>query len=233
MLITAIHKFTTLDYPGKLACIIFTGGCNMRCGYCHNADFVLPEKLKTFGSGLPFESVMNFLKSRRGKLDGVVFCGGEPTLQPDLPEKLTQIKDLGLAVKLDTNGINPAMLEKLLAKKLLDFIAMDVKDALPYRKELIGVETDANKIQKSIQLINNSKVQYEFRTTIWPQFHDLVTLQAIGREIAGAQKWALQRGRARKVLKETFNEMTEYTDFEMKILEEELAGYVKTLEIRT
>lgn len=232
MLITAIQKFTTLDFPGKLACILFTGGCNMRCGYCHNADFVLPEKLTALGEGLPFQTVLNFLKKRRGKLDGVVLCGGEPTLQPDLIERLKQIKELGYSIKLDTNGTNPRILKKSLDEKLVDFVAMDIKDALPYRKELIGVTVDEKPIRESIKIIKKARIDHEFRTTIWTQFHDLVVLQAIGGEIAGADKWALQKGRHIKVLNPSFGEMREYSEVEMNVLAKELSGFVKKIEIR-
>ena len=106
MLITAITKFTTIDFPGKLACIIFTGGCNLRCAFCHNPEFVLPEKLEEVKhSAIPFETVMNFLKARKGMLEGVVICGGEPTVQADLIERMREIRLLGYAIKLDTNGL--------------------------------------------------------------------------------------------------------------------------------
>jgi len=232
MLITALTKLTLLDFPGKLACIIFTGGCNLRCGYCHNGEFVLPEKLAALGKGIPFETVTNFLKARKGKLDGVVICGGEPTVQPDLLKRMAELKALGMAVKLDTNGYNPDLLEKAIKEGLVDYIAMDLKDALPYRKEVVGVSLDAEKIRRSIKLIITSGLAYEFRSTILPQKHDLETLEKMGREIAGARLWVLQRFRAFKTLDPAFAGLDEYSSDQLKALPVELAAFAEKVEIR-
>ncbi len=232
MLITALTKLSLLDFPGRLACIIFTGGCNLRCGYCHNAEFVLPERVRELGRGLPFETVMGFLRGRKGMLDGVVICGGEPTVQPDLLERIRDIRELGLQVKLDTNGSNPAVLRKLLAAGLLDYIAMDLKDALPYRRELVGVGIDAAVIRESIDLIKSSGLEYEFRSTIWPQFHDMETLEQMGEEIAGARLWALQMGRGGKTLMENFECDGEFRRDEVGLLATDLADYANTVIVR-
>lgn len=232
MLITALTKLSLLDFPGRLACIIFTGGCNLRCGYCHNAEFVLPERVRELGRGLPFETVMNFLRGRKGMLDGVVICGGEPTVQPDLLERIREIRELGLQVKLDTNGSNPAVLRKLLAAGLLDYIAMDLKDALPYRRELVGVGIDAAVIRESIDLIKSSGLEYEFRSTLWPRFHDMETLEQMGKEIAGARLWALQMGRGGKTLMENFGCDGEFRHDEVGLLAADLADYANTVIVR-
>ncbi|MFA9262301.1 MAG: anaerobic ribonucleoside-triphosphate reductase activating protein, partial [Undibacterium sp.] len=131
MKLTAVQKFTLLDYPGRVACIAFTPGCDLRCGFCHNAEFVLPERLKELaGSFIDEEHFFAFLERRRGLLEGVVVSGGEPTIWRDLPEFLARIRSLGFLVKLDTNGNNPAMLRELFDRKLVDFVAMDVKTSL-------------------------------------------------------------------------------------------------------
>jgi pyruvate formate lyase activating enzyme len=232
MIITALTKFTAIDYPGRLACIIFTGGCNLRCGFCHNADFVLPERLKQLTQTLPFEVVLNFLKARQGMLDGVSICGGEPTIHPDLPEKIKQIKDLGFLVKLDTNGTNPLMLERLINEKLVDFLAMDIKDALPYREELVGVKIPADLLKVSIDLVKGSGVEYEFRSTILPAYHDLNTLRAMGEAIRGADKWVLQGFRNAKTLREEFTGLPGFGRADLEELTSILAQYAKVVEFR-
>lgn len=232
MLITAFDKFTTLDYPNHLACIIFTGGCNLRCSYCHNAEMVLPEMLSKIDHKVPFETVLNFLESRIGMLDGVVICGGEPTVQHDLPERIEEIKAMGFKVKLDTNGTNPRMLAKLLERKRLDYVAMDVKDSLPYRKQLVGVDVDKDLIEESIDLIINSGVDHEFRSTILPAFHNLETLKKMGQSIKGAKRWALQKFRNQKTLTEIFGGLEEFEGSEMDFLKNQLGEYVEVIEVR-
>ncbi|PKL36374.1 anaerobic ribonucleoside-triphosphate reductase activating protein [Candidatus Peregrinibacteria bacterium HGW-Peregrinibacteria-1] len=233
MLITALTKLTLLDFPDRLACIIFTGGCNLRCGYCHNAEFVLPEKLRALSNTIPFETIKNFLYARQGKLDGVVICGGEPTIQPDLLEKIAEIKEMGFQVKVDTNGSRPTVIKKLIQSQLVDFWAMDIKDSLPYRKELLGVPVEETAIRESIQLIKDSGAEYEFRTTIFPNYHDLKTLQQIGHELSGAKKWALQKGRSGKTLIQNFNNNNEYSESDLKTLQQNLLPYATKVIYRT
>jgi pyruvate formate lyase activating enzyme len=236
MIITALTKFSAIDFPGRLACILFTGGCNFRCGFCHNAEFVLPEKLKELTNTIPFETVLNFLGERRGLLDGVSICGGEPTINPDLPEKMREIKNLGFEIKLDTNGSNPAMLEKIIDAGLVDYLAMDIKDALPYRQELVGVEVGEVTLRQSIALIKKAgqekDLDYEFRSTILPAYHDLDTLRRMGDAIAGAKKWVLQGFRPGKTLREGFRDMTSFEESELGELTRYLSVYADKLEFR-
>ena len=232
MLITALTKFSAIDFPGRLACILFTGGCNLRCGFCHNAEFVLPERLKELTNPVPFETVLNFLGERRGLLDGVSICGGEPTVHQDLPERMKDIKNLGFQIKLDTNGSNPAMLEKIIAAGLVDYLAMDIKDALPYRPELVGVEIDAGLIRRSVALVKNAGVEYEFRSTILPTFHDLETLRSMGEIITGAKKWVLQGFRNTKTLRDGFRDMPTFSDLQLDDMTKYLSVYAEKLEFR-
>lgn len=211
MLITALTKFTALDFPGKLACIVFTGGCNFRCGFCYNDEFVLPERLAGLKTPIPFEVVLNFLKSRRGFLDGVVICGGEPTVQVDLEDRIREIKELGYSVKLDTNGSNPLVLKRLIDKRLVDFIAMDLKDDLPYRRELVGVAISPDLIRRSIGLIKESGLDYEFRTTVVPGFHDEEVVRRMGGVLGRVRKWSLQRFVGKKTLDPQFGVLGEVT----------------------
>ena len=233
MIVTALNKFTALDFPGKLACIIFTGGCNLRCGFCHNAEFVLPEKLRELNdSFIPFEVVLNFLKSRQGMLEGVVICGGEPTVQADLIDRIKEIRELGFAVKLDTNGANPAVLERILKEGLVDFVAMDIKDVPEYRRELVGVTLEGNPISRSIKLISESGIDYEFRTTVIPKFHSLEKLREMGEAIRGSKIWSLQQYRNFKTLKPEFEDLTEYSKGELKELADQLSEFADNVLVR-
>lgn len=232
MIITALTKFSSIDYPGRLACILFTGGCNLRCGFCHNAEFVLPERLKELSQTIPFETVLNFLSDRRGMLDGISICGGEPTLHPDLPDKMKRIKEMGFLIKLDTNGTNPEMIANILERELVDYLAMDIKDALPYRRELVGVDVPAKAIETSIELVKGSGVEYEFRSTILPDYHDLKTLREMGEAINGADKWVLQGFRSEKTLRDEFTGMPSFGDMKLAELADYLKVYAKNVEFR-
>ena len=162
MKIGGLIKFTLIDFPGRPAAVIFTQGCNFRCRYCHNPELVYPH---LFTDPAPTEEIMSFLQRRQGSLDGVVISGGEPTLHDDLPAFIAQIKELGYAVKLDTNGTRPEMLQELIDKKLVDYIAMDLKAPLDKYVLITGIETNPEIILKSMDIIRQSGLEYEFRTT--------------------------------------------------------------------
>ena len=186
--ISGIQKMTLLDFPGKCACTVFLAGCNLRCPFCHNASLVLdnPEPAMTE------EEFFGFLKKRRGLLDGVCITGGEPTLRKDLPDFIGQIKAMGYLVKLDTNGSNPAMLGKLLEEKLLDYVAMDIKNCPDrYGATCGGIDILAN-VEECLALLRNSHVEYELRTTCVKPFHDSKTLEAIGKWLPGIKHYYLQ-----------------------------------------
>jgi len=161
MIISGLQPCSFSDYPGKTAAVLFTQGCNFCCPFCHNGA-LLPRKNK---GTLEVNDVFDFLKKRAGQLDGVVISGGEPTEQPDLPDFVGCIKELGFPVKLDTNGSNPFMVEKLLSGKLIDYIAMDIKAPLAKYDKLCGVQVDTSAICRTISLISASSVPHHFRTT--------------------------------------------------------------------
>jgi pyruvate formate lyase activating enzyme len=180
MRIGGFVKFSLINYPGKAAAVIFTQGCNFRCPYCHNPGLVYPE---LFTKQLPFEEVLDFLKQRQGLLEGVVFCGGEPTLQEDLLEAVFKVRSLGYAVKLDTNGSKPDVLAEVLP--YLDYVAMDIK--APFGNEYArasGVIVDDYEIRRSMLLIRAAGLLYEFRTTVHPRFMPVEEKGKI-REILG------------------------------------------------
>lgn len=195
MFILGLTKTTLLDYPGHVAATIFTGGCNFRCPYCHNGDIVLKNK-----SLVPLtpDEVFAFLKKRQNVLTGVCITGGEPTLNPDLPDLIKQVRELGYLVKLDTNGTNPQMLHSLIHTGLIDYCAMDIKNVPEKYGITAGLNgspagLDLSAIEESIQIIMRQKlIPYEFRTTIVREFHDESDMSAIAQWIAGADAYFLQ-----------------------------------------
>ncbi len=205
MKLSAIQRFTMLDYPDKVACIAFTPGCNMRCGFCHNPEFVLPEKIKELaGNFISDETFFNFLEKRRGLLEGVVVSGGEPTLWADLPEFLSGIKRRGFLTKLDTNGHHPEMIEQLLRDNLVDYVAMDVKTSLTEYPTLVGGNVKPEHIQKSINILKSSGIPYEFRTTLIKEVHGPVVLEEMKSLLSGAERYYLQAFRPGHTLNPLF-----------------------------
>jgi pyruvate formate lyase activating enzyme len=232
MLIGGIHTLTLLDYPGKVASIIFTVGCNFRCGYCHNAEFVLPEKIEQMKKAfIPEEKIFNFLETRKGFLDGVVVSGGEPTIHSDLLSFVRKIKNMGFLVKLDTNGTNPEVLKKMLAEKLLDYIAMDIKASSDKYDDITGVKNDFLNIKKSRNLILQSGIDYEFRTTIVKGFHNEEEIKKIGQFCRGAKRYTLQNFRNIKVLDEKFSRKIGFTKQELDNFKKIAEKYVEKVVV--
>lgn len=190
MRICGLNKTTLLDYPGHVAATIFLGGCNFRCPFCQNGDLVLrPESQPVIEE----EEVYSFLEKRKGILSGVCITGGEPTLDKDLGPGISRIKKMGYLVKLDTNGYRPEMIRELLAEGLLDYIAMDVKNCMEHYGETAGCgHINLNKIRESINLIKNSGIDYEFRTTVVKELHSDENMIKLGKEIEGAKAYFLQ-----------------------------------------
>lgn len=226
-IIGGLQKTSFMDFPEKIACIVFTNKCNFRCGYCHN-----PELITKNEPVITLPAFFEFLNSRKGKLDGVVVTGGEPTLQPELYDFIKQIKDLGFAVKLDTNGTNPDIVEKLIMDNLLDYIAMDIKAPLEKYPQIVRLNCDLTKIRKSIDLIMDSKVDYEFRTTVVKSQLTFEDFDKIGGLIKGAKRYYLQKFVASKILDESLMGETSYTDEEFKVICDNLKKYIKSLQLR-
>lgn len=190
MRIGGLQKVTLIDYPGKVAATIFTQGCNFRCPYCHNPELVLPEH---FSTPMSTDDLFSFLVSRRDKLEAVCITGGEPTVHADLPEMLFRIKQLGYQVKLDSNGSRPDVLEAIITAGTADYIAMDIKAPLEKYPRVAGMPTSLVKqVEKSISLIMESGVDYEFRTTVMHPLLSLPDFEKIGNLIAGATRYYLQ-----------------------------------------
>ena len=190
MRICGLQKLAMVDYPGKLAATVFTGGCNLRCPFCHNA--LLVTRL-TESPQLDLQEVLDFLKSRRGILDGVVLSGGEPLLQPGAADFLAAVKDMGFDTKLDTNGCYPDILADILSRKLADYVAMDIKNSREKYAMTVGIPNfDLTPVEESIKLLKESGVDYEFRTTVVKEFHQNDDFSAIGAWLKGAPKYFLQ-----------------------------------------
>ncbi len=190
MRIGGMQKLTLLDYPGKVACTVFLSGCNLRCPFCHNPGLVLPEQSN--GPGISEAEALSFLEQRKGKLDGVCVTGGEPTLQPGLPEFLKKLRELGYAIKLDTNGTNPGMLTTLLQNGVLDYVAMDIKNSPSRYAETCGGVDILSMVQESANLLLDGSVEYEFRTTVCKPLHTEKEMKEIGRWLRGAKRYFLQ-----------------------------------------
>lgn len=189
MRIGGFQRFSLLDFPGKISAIIFTQGCNFRCGYCHNPQLVCPSQFQ-----IPMEesSILEFLKQRRGKLQGVVVTGGEPTIQKGLLDFLAKLKEMGYAVKLDTNGSNPDVLSSIIDLQLADFIAMDIKTSLDNYEKAIGVKVNATSIKESIDLILSSGIRHQFRTTLVKSHCSREDLESIQVLLGASRHYLLQ-----------------------------------------
>ena len=190
MRIQGLQKLTLLDFPEHVACTVFTAGCNFRCPFCHNASLVVDIPKET---EISEESFFQFLEKRKGVLDGVCVSGGEPLLQPDIEQFLRKIKDLGYAVKLDTNGSFPDRLLSLVEKGLVDYVAMDIKNSPETYAITAGMETlDIVSVKKTVSYLKEGHVPYEFRTTVVKHYHSKETFEEIGKWLCGASKYFLQ-----------------------------------------
>ena len=186
----ALEKLSLVDFDGKIACTLFTKNCNFCCPFCHNKDLAL-SSVDTF---IPFEEILAFLKTRVNKIQGVCISGGEPTLMPDLIDKIKAIKALGFQIKLDTNGYRPDVLEELINLNLIDYVAMDVKNTLEKYELTTGlVNINTDKILKSINLLKEERVDYEFRTTLVNEFHNIEDIKKIATLLKGAKRYFLQK----------------------------------------
>ncbi len=189
MLISGLQKLTLLDFPGTVSCIVFTHGCNFRCPFCHNSSLVDGPAREEISEN----EVVDFLKSRKNILDGVVVSGGEPLLHPDIAEFLKKVKELGYKVKIDTNGTKPEMLKKLVNDGLVDYVAMDIKNSPEQYKSATGVDGLLEAVTESKDFLLSGNVEYEFRTTVVKGIHTKEQLVSLAKWIKGAKKYYLQK----------------------------------------
>ena len=228
MKIYGLNKTTLLDYPGKVAATIFLGGCNFRCPFCQNSSLVLNPSAQP---EIPVKEVLSFLKKRKGILDGVCITGGEPTLSPDLPELLQEIRTLGYPIKLDTNGTHPALLKTLTEQNLIQMTAVDIKacpDNYPALCGLVHPELDA--VKETVEFLKNGTLDYEFRTTVIRELHSEKDFIEIGQWLTGAKAYYLQAYRdSEEVLQTGFSS---YTRKELEHFREILKRTIPLVELR-
>lgn len=227
MVLKGLQKTTLLDFPTKVACTVFTGGCNFRCPFCHNGTLVSdPKQFPTIETA----EFLSFLDKRQGILDGVCITGGEPLLNKDIADFMNEIKSRGFAVKLDTNGSFPEMLESLIDEGLVDYVAMDIKSSREKYHLLAGTDNYNSQIEKSVELLMSGKVDYEFRTTVVRELHELSDFEDIGKWIAGANKYFLQ------LFKDSGDTLeggfSAYSEDDMKAALEIVKKYIPAAEIR-
>ena len=222
-----IDKFSLLDYDEKVSIVLFSPACNFRCPFCHNGESVLNSN-----TPIPFTEIFEYLKSRIGLIDAVVFTGGEPTLMPELIERIRQVKELGFLIKLDTNGTNPGVVQKLLDEHLLDYIAMDIKNSENEYPKTAGCQIiNMENIKKSIKIIENSGINYEFRTTLVKEFHSEKSIREMAELIKGAKQLYLQKfvdreGCIQKGLHEVLlEEANKFREILSEVVPTELRGY--------
>lgn len=231
MIIGGLQKMTLIDYPGKLSCTVFLTGCSFCCPWCYSSELVLPEKIK-LQPKISTEYFFEFLKKRKGFLEGVCVCGGEPTINKELPEFFKKIKKMGYLIKLDTNGSNPKMLKELIDKKLVDYVAMDIKAPKEKYSQAAGVKVDIEKIQKSIDILKEGKVDYEFRSTIMPKIHSKKDIINMAKWIKGARAYYLQQFRPEKTINPKFEKFRPYSDKDFTDIHKVISPFFEICRIR-
>jgi len=229
MKIGGLQKVSLIDYPGLICATIFLQGCNFKCSYCHNPELV---DSKLFQPCIKEKEVLDFLNMRRGKLDAVVITGGEPTIHDGLALFIKQIKKMGFAVKLDTNGSQPRVIKNLLDEKLLDFIAMDIKAPLEKYKDIVKTQVNPDSIKESIRLILKAKIPYEFRTTVVASQLEEKDILQIGKMIAGAKHYVLQKFVPVKVLEKKFLKEKSFSDEKLQKIKNHLEHQITSVTIR-
>ena len=229
MKIGGLQKVSLIDYPGLICGIVFLQGCNFKCPYCHNPELV---DSKLFKPGIRENEVLEFLNTRKGKLDAISITGGEPTIQEDLTSFIKQIKKMGFAVKLDTNGSQPKVIKNLLAEKLLDFIAMDIKAPLEKYRNIVNTQVNTESIKESIDLILKAKIPHEFRTTIVESQLEENDILEIGKLIAGASRYVLQKFVPSKTLDKKFLKEKSFSDEKLQKIKSHLEHQIPSVTIR-
>jgi len=229
MRIGGFQKFSLLDYPAKISAVVFTQGCNFRCPYCHNPELVDPEQ---FGEPIAESYILDFLKRRLGKLDAVVITGGEPTVQPDLIRFIQRVKKLGYLIKLDTNGSNPLVLREIIVRKVVDYLAMDIKAPSDKYHLVTGTVVDIDDISRSIELIKESGIDYEFRSTLVKKLTSLEEVIKIGNFIGNAKRYYLQTFVATKTLNNEFEKALPFSKDKMQMLTKKLGSKINEILIR-
>lgn len=231
MKIGGLQKLTLIDFPDRIACTVFSLGCNYRCPFCYNPELVLPEKMEK-QPPIAEKDFFDFLAGRKELLEGVVLGGGEPTIHQDLPAFVKKIKKLGFLVKLDTNGSNPRMLKKLIDKNLVDYVAMDIKAPRGSYRKLTGRLIDIKDIEKSINILKENKVDHEFRTTITPTLLEKEDIIKIAKWLSPAKKYFLQNFRPEKAIDPELKKIKPYSDDYLSDCCQAVSPFFETCRVR-
>ncbi len=241
MEIGGLQKLTLIDYPGRLAATVFIIGCDFRCPFCYSPELVLPEKIKN-QPRIPEKDFFDFLKKRKGLLEGVVICGGEPTIHQKLPDFCQKIKKLGYLIKLDTNGSNPEMLKKLInpppslrsksGEGLIDYVAMDIKAPKAKYSEAAGVKVNIKKIEESINILKNDKIDCEFRTTVVPTIHKKEDIIKIAQWLSPAKRYYLQNFRPEKTINPKFEKIKPYPQEYLLEIQKVISPFFEICQVR-
>lgn len=227
--IKGIEKLSVIDYPGKTCCIVFLAGCNFRCPYCQNPDLIeKPDKLESIRE----EELFGMLRGRKKWIDGVCITGGEPCLHKELPGLIKRVKKEGFLVKLDTNGSNPGMLERLIKEGMVDYIAMDIKASPERYSELAGADVDTGRIKRSAEIIMKSGVDYEFRTTVVPGLFKREDVEMIGKWLKGAGNYFIQGFRPDNCLDRSFRKKARFSGKELGEFAGAARGFFKNVGVR-
>jgi pyruvate formate lyase activating enzyme len=229
MKIGGLQKVSLIDYPGRISAIVFSQGCNFRCPYCHNPELVSPD---LYGPCIPEEEILRFLEKRRGKLDAVTITGGEPTIQPDLAGFIKKVRSKDYLIKIDTNGSNPDLLEKLIGSKLINYIAMDIKGPLARYGKITGTHIQPEIIKRSIKTIMNSGIPYEFRTTVVKPLLREDDIFEIGKLIRNARLYVLQSFIPSKHLDVKYVKKTHYSKENLLSMKEKLDKEILSVVVR-
>jgi pyruvate formate lyase activating enzyme len=224
--IKGFQKSSFIDYPDKISAVIFTGGCNFRCPYCHNSELVYNKS-----DSLESEEILDYLKKRKKYLDGVCISGGEPTLQKDLAGFIEKLKALDYLVKLDTNGTSPETVKELLDKSLIDYVAMDIKAPFSKYRSVVIEKTDIDKIKETVEILKNSAIDYEFRTTICKELVTAKDILTIAKDLRGSKRYTLQNYRYSDNTLSSIK-YTPYKREELELVVEEIKGYFDKFQIR-
>jgi pyruvate formate lyase activating enzyme len=218
-----------VDWPGKIVSVIFLPSCNFRCSFCHNPELISGhEKIEN----IEIQEIVNYLTQKKNWIDGVCITGGEPTLHPELPEFINLLKNRGFKIKLDTNGTNPQMLQDLMERNLLDYVAMDIKTCKDKYSTVVNVYFDMSKIQKSVDILKQGKVDYEFRTTVVPGLIGEEDIKKIAKWLSGSKRYFIQQFRPINTLDLQFLQKKSYIPDELHRLQEIAKPYFTECQVR-